>query len=90
MSQNICWLLGATMASPEAAVAFLEYLTSNVIKDDIDLNTSPCFDTTALIDVKDITASPGRVICRFPVTERVQNRYNTLHGGCIGAHTLAG
>lgn len=76
------------MASAEAAVAFLEYLTSNVIKDEVDLNSSPCFDTLAMVDLKDITASPGRVVCRFPVTERVQNRYNTLHGGCIGATRL--
>jgi hypothetical protein len=27
----------------------------------------------------------GRVRCALPVTPAVQNRYGTLHGGCIGA-----
>ena len=40
---------------------------------------------SALNGLKDIRASSGCVLCTLPVTKRVQNRYNTLHGGCIGA-----
>lgn len=42
----------------------------------------------ALNGLKDIRATPGRIVCTLPVTKRVQNRYNTLHGGCIGAQLL--
>jgi hypothetical protein len=35
----------------------------------------------------DIRVEPGRVRCSLPVSRAVQNRYGTLHGGCIGAHT---
>jgi acyl-coenzyme A thioesterase 13 len=31
----------------------------------------------------DISAEPGVVRCSLPVSESVQNRYGTLHGGCI-------
>ena len=27
--------------------------------------------------------TPGRCVCVFPVRPRVQNRYGTLHGGCV-------
>ena len=27
--------------------------------------------------------TPGRCVCVFPVRSRVQNRYGTLHGGCV-------
>ena len=43
----------------------------------------------ALNELRDIRATPGRIVCTLPVTKRVQNRYNTLHGGCIGAHLLS-
>ena len=33
----------------------------------------------ALNGLRDICATPGRVVCTLPVTKRVQNRYNTLH-----------
>ena len=46
-----------------------------------------CLPYSALNGLKDIRASSGCVLCTLPVTKRVQNRYNTLHGGCIGALT---
>lgn len=69
---------------PEAGKSFLEYLVSTGEKD-VDLNNAPSFDTTALHAVYDIRASEGKLVCKFPVTELVQNRFNTLHGGCIGS-----
>lgn len=68
------------MGSPEAAKGFLLYSTTQ----HTDNNTSPkIFDTTALIGLKDIQATPGRVTAVLPVHKRVQNRYGTLHGGAI-------
>ena len=32
---------------------------------------------------QDFELSPGRCVCVFPVRPRVQNRYGTLHGGCV-------
>ena len=32
---------------------------------------------------QDFNLEPGRCVCVFPVTPRVQNRYGTLHGGCV-------
>ena len=69
------------MGSPAGAVAFLESLVNQWNEDSRD---GQVFDTTALQGLKDITAEPGQVTCRLPVRDRVQNRYGTLHGGCIG------
>ncbi|GAB4813667.1 hypothetical protein N2152v2_000713 [Parachlorella kessleri] len=68
------------MGSPAGAVAFLETL---VVQWNEDSGDGQLFDTTALQGLKDITAEHGRVTCRLPVRTRVQNRYGTLHGGCI-------
>lgn len=32
---------------------------------------------------QDVRFEPGRCVCRFPVRASAQNRYGTLHGGCI-------
>ena len=32
---------------------------------------------------QDFELTPGRCVCVFPVRPRVQNRYGTLHGGCV-------
>ncbi len=53
----------------------------------IDFLDTICLPYSALNGLKDIRASSGCVLCTLPVTKRVQNRYNTLHGGCIGAFT---
>ena len=45
------------------------------------------FDTVALQTITDIRGYEGRLTCLIPVEPRVQNRYGTLHGGCIGQHT---
>ncbi|GFR47180.1 hypothetical protein Agub_g8771 [Astrephomene gubernaculifera] len=39
------------------------------------------FDHTALQGLTVTDVSDGRIVCELPVTERVQNRYGTLHGG---------
>lgn len=67
------------MASPQAAAGFLLYSTTRKNDD----GSFRIFDTTSLEGLYDIRAEPGRVTCRLPVTERVQNRNGTLHGGCI-------
>lgn len=45
-------------------------------------NAALNFDTTALDGIENILASPGKVRCDFFVSSKMQNRYNTLHGGC--------
>ena len=32
---------------------------------------------------REVTVEPGRITCVLPVTPQVENRYSTLHGGCI-------
>jgi acyl-coenzyme A thioesterase PaaI-like protein len=71
------------MGTPEAGKLFLESLTGSNLTD-IDLEDAPVFDTVALNTIRDIQAFPGRLTCIIPVEQRVQNRYGTLHGGCIG------
>lgn len=70
-------------ATPEAAELFISDMISDV-REGFDLESTQNFEATALHGVKDITATHGQVVCTLPVTQRVQNRYNTLHGGCIG------
>ena len=60
------------MGSPEAGKLFLEALVS----------ADGCFDHTALQNLHNVRASPGRVQCTMPVDDSVRNRYGTLHGGC--------
>ena len=72
------------MGTPEAGELFLQALTGSGLTD-IDLEQAPNFDTVALHSIYDIQAHPnGRLTCKLRVDEHVQNRYRTLHGGCIG------
>ena len=71
------------MGSPKAGKLFLQALTGSGL-DSSSLQEHSKFDTVALQTIKDIEASEGQVTCLIPVEERVQNRYGTLHGGCIG------
>ncbi|GIL44579.1 hypothetical protein Vafri_2108 [Volvox africanus] len=41
----------------------------------------PTFDHTALQGLRVVEVAEGRIVCEMPVSERVQNRYGTLHGG---------
>lgn len=70
-------------ATPEAANSFLSDMISDA-QEGFQPEATTNFETTALHGLKDITASSGRVVCILPVLPRVQNRYNTLHGGCSG------
>lgn len=67
------------MGTTAAAIAFL---SATVNQFDGDGNSGH-FDTTALQGLTDISAERGKITCRLPVAARLQNRYNTLHGGCI-------
>jgi hypothetical protein len=41
------------------------------------------FDST--LEGLEVTGGgPGSVVCKLHVTKKLQNRYGTLHGGCIG------
>lgn len=71
------------MGSPAGAVSFLTDLTS-WHRDTFNPDTTDNFDTTALHGLKVKSSTAGRMICDFPVNKRVQNRFGTLHGGCIG------
>ena len=42
------------------------------------------YDTTALEGLTVEDASPGRIVCRMTVAKAHTNRFNTMHGGCIG------
>ena len=71
------------MGSPAKAISFLTDLTSwhsQTFRPDTTRN----FDTTALAGLQIITVSPGRMLCELPVAPRVQNRFGSLHGGCLG------
>ncbi|GLC50518.1 hypothetical protein PLESTB_000388500 [Pleodorina starrii] len=45
------------------------------------LGDRPTFDHTALQGLTVVEVAEGRIVCEMPVSERVQNRYGTLHGG---------
>lgn len=36
------------------------------------------------VGLQDVKAWPGGIKCTMPVLQKVQNRYGTLHGGCVG------
>ena len=73
------------MGTPEAGKLFLQALTGSGLGH--DPKEDSMFDTVALQTITDIRAYEGRLTCLIPVEPRVQNRYGTLHGGCIGQHT---
>lgn len=66
------------MGSPQAAAAFIRFLTSQS-----DEGGPALFDTTSLQGIHDIRAEVGRLTCLLKVMPRVENRNRTLHGGCI-------
>jgi acyl-coenzyme A thioesterase PaaI-like protein len=70
--------------STELAVQFLEAVAQHRDEQGQPLQ----FDTTALAELRDVHAEPGRVTARLPVSPAVSNRYGTLHGGCIGGRGL--
>ena len=74
------------MGTPEAGKVFLQALTGSGLGS-TDLIEDSIFDTVALRTITDIRAYEGRLTCVIPVEPRVQNRYGTLHGGCIGQHS---
>lgn len=81
---TVCTALAALMGTPSAGKIFLESLTGSGIEG-IDLRDAQNFDSVALHSIYDITAySGGRLTCKIRVDPAVQNRYHTLHGGCIG------
>eukprot|EP00854_Cymbomonas_tetramitiformis_P014592 gene14592-17243_t len=57
----------------DRAKLFLQFLQQN----------NNTYDQTVLADIKDVYCERGRFTCVIPVNEKVQNRYGTLHGGCI-------
>lgn len=73
--------------TPEAAEGFISNMCSNTLQG-FDPESTQCFDTTALYGLKDISATPGKIVCTLPVHARVQNSYRTLHGGCTGMPLL--
>ncbi len=72
-------------ATPEAAEDFITDMISDV-REGFQTDATRNFEATALYGLRNITATRGQVVCTLPVSQRVQNRYNTLHGGCIGRH----
>lgn len=61
-----------SVGTPECGKLFLEAL----------VDTEGCFDHTALQNLRNIRASPGRIEATMTVDNSVRNRYETLHGGC--------
>jgi len=72
-------------ATPEAAEDFITDMINDV-REGFQADATQNFEATALYGLRDITATRGQVVCTLPVNQRVQNRYNTLHGGCIGRY----
>ena len=70
-------------AMPEEAEEFITDMITDV-QEGFQPEATTNFEATALHGLRDITAASGRVVCTLPVRQRVQNRYKTLHGGCIG------
>ncbi|KAL6771902.1 hypothetical protein ACKKBG_A28220 [Auxenochlorella protothecoides x Auxenochlorella symbiontica] len=66
------------MACPEAAVQFLKFNCSQ--KDGAE---NLQFDTLALHGIYGFSADDGTATCYLDVVDELQNRYGTLHGGCI-------
>ncbi|DBB17966.1 hypothetical protein WJX82_004459 [Trebouxia sp. C0006] len=83
-SSNIKMPPGApkAAATPEAAEDFITDMINDV-REGFQADATRNFEATALCGLRDITATRGQVVCVLPVNQRVQNRYNTLHGGCI-------
>lgn len=71
------------MGTPEKAISFLTDLTSWHSKN-FRPDTTNNFDSNALAGMIITDVSPGRMLCELAVTPRVQNRFGSLHGGCIG------
>ena len=68
---------------PSEATGFIADMIADV-QEGFQPDATTNFEATALHGLTDISATSGRVVCMLPVTQRVQNRYNTLHGGCTG------
>lgn len=69
--------------SAERATKFLEFSTTRVRDGEFKPDSSLRFDTTALWGLRNVTSdAPGHVRCELPVTTRVANFGNNLHGGC--------
>ncbi|GAX79485.1 hypothetical protein CEUSTIGMA_g6926.t1 [Chlamydomonas eustigma] len=62
------------------ATKFLNYLLTQRSQ---STNSPNNFDTLTLGCLCVKSSSAGKLICTFPVTQDVTNRYQTLHGGCI-------
>lgn len=66
------------MGSAELARGFLLWSTTR----ESPAGDPESFDTTALRGIHDVTVPEiGRLTCKLPVTQRVQNRNGHLHGG---------
>eukprot|EP00884_Botryococcus_braunii_P009267 jgi/Botrbrau1/18341/Bobra.0179s0068.1 len=72
------------MGTPEAA---LDEIRSWISKATPDFNpaATSSFDTTAGYELRDFTASPGRLLAKLRVNPRSQNDYGTMHGGLYTA-----
>lgn len=71
------------MTSPARGVSFLTDLKSWHTKT-FRPESAGNFNTAALFGLKVTSSTTGRLVCDFPVTERVQNADGCLHEGCIG------
>lgn len=67
------------MDSPERALSFLKF-NLNAREDGKPIQ----FETLTLSNLYGFEVGDGLVTCYLDVTEELQNRYGTLHGGCIG------
>lgn len=47
-------------------------------------SSSESFDRLTLQGLQLVSAQPGCVVCRLVVSQQLQNRYATLHGGATG------
>ena len=68
------------MNSPERALSFLEFNLGAR-----EGGKPVQFESLTLSNLYGFETGDGTLTCYLDVTEELQNRYGTLHGGCIGA-----
>ena len=67
------------MSRIEFAKAWLELMVL-----DKDASGDPTSFDNCISMIYDVQAWDAKVSCSLPIVPRVMNRYNTLHGGCMG------
>ena len=74
------------MGSVEKASALLHYWIGQH-RPDFDPDATSSFEATVAHSIQEITTDVGICSCKLLVTQRIQNNYGGLNGGCMAALT---